>query len=87
MGEWQLRVTWFVAGASSSGLVPGGRAGGGWEEEWDMSTVSLSCFCFLFYKSRDLLGIFLFLRVISHLTDPRGIGYKDWVEPLHTVGG
>jgi hypothetical protein len=30
-GEWQLRVTWFVARASSSGLVPGGRAGGGWE--------------------------------------------------------
>lgn len=37
-GEWQLRVTWFVARASSSGLVPGGRAGGGWEEEWDMIT-------------------------------------------------
>lgn len=71
----------------SSGLVPGGRAGGGWEEWWDMSSVSLSCFCFLFYKSRDLLGIFLFPRVISHFTDPRGIGYKDWVEPLHTVGG
>lgn len=31
LGEWQLRVTWFVARASSSGLVPGGRAGGGWE--------------------------------------------------------
>lgn len=31
LGEWHLRVTWFVARASSSGLVPGGRAGRGWE--------------------------------------------------------
>lgn len=91
-GEWQLRVTWFVARASSSGLVPGGRADGGWEEEWDMNTFlfpeSLSL-----NKSEGLLGffvLFFFSFPKWYLSDclkrPRvwESGSKDWVEPLHT---
>lgn len=65
-GEWQLRVTWFVARASSSGLVPGGRAGGGWEggvgREYYFSLLQYVRACLLFFflllnKSGDLLGV------------------------------
>lgn len=55
--RWQLNMAWFVTGAShSSGLVPGGRAGGGGGREWGVRPISLPSFCFLSYKPQNHTG-------------------------------
>lgn len=86
-GEWQLRVTWFVAGASSSGLVPGGRAGGGWEGVGHEHCFSFLLLCPLKKKSRSLVGIFVVVFLTDVLlTDLRGTGIETGWSHFTQVG-